>query len=262
MERRVPRSMSSVELMSFADDGALARAAAEQWVKQLETAAQGSVPYCVALSGGRIAGRFFSAFAELANASRLRLSSVHFFWGDERCVSSEDPASNFGLAAKLLLRPLRIPDNQVHRVRGEMPPESAAAQAEAELRRVAPADAGGQPALDLIFLGMGEDGHVASLFPGEAEEVMADKAVYRPVTAPKPPPRRITLGYPAIAAARQAWVLASGAGKENALRESLASGVLVKEDHRLPFVEFRAETPLARVLRLRRQTKVLTDIAK
>jgi 6-phosphogluconolactonase len=97
----------------------------------------------------------------------------------------------------------------------------------------------------LVFLGLGENGHVASLFPEESESEMADPAVYRAVVAVKPPPRRITLGYAALAAARQVWVLASGAGKEDALRDSLAPN---------------GRTPLARVLQRRAQTRIFTDI--
>ena len=81
--------------------------------------------------------------------------------------------------------------------------------------------------------------------PGESEEAISSKAVYRPVIGVKPPPRRITVGYGAIAAARQVWVLAAGAGKENALRRSLAAG---------------GQTPLARVLKLRAHTRIFTDI--
>jgi len=109
----------------------------------------------------------------------------------------------------------------------------------------APQVVNGQPVLDLVILGMGEDGHVASLFPGETEEVIKSEAVYRAVTAVKPPPRRITLGYAAIVAAREVWVIAAGAGKEGALKESFSP---------------RGKTPLARVLGQRAQTRVLTDI--
>jgi len=107
-------------------------------------------------------------------------------------------------------------------------------------------NAAGQPLLDLIFLGMGEDGHVASLFPGAPDEVVRKKSVYVPVVAPKPPPRRITLNFATIAAARQVWVLASGAGKEQALRESLAD---------------EGKTHLSRVISLRQVTIIFTDIA-
>ena len=92
---------------------------------------------------------------------------------------------------------------------------------------------------------MGEDGHVASLFPGEPEGVSGNPAVFRSVTAVKPPPKRLTLGYPALAAASQVWVLASGSGKEGALRNSLSPN---------------GSTPLARVIKLRSQTRILTDI--
>ena len=101
----------------------------------------------------------------------------------------------------------------------------------------------GQPELDLVFLGMGEDGHVASLFPKDTE-ALETPAVYRAVTGPKPPPRRITLGYPALAAAREVWVLASGLGKQEVLQSSLAPS---------------GDTPLARVLKSRSNTEIFTD---
>jgi 6-phosphogluconolactonase len=145
------------------------------------------------------------------------------------------------------LEPLGVSSNQIHRVTGEDQPELAASKAEVELRRIVPSDANGQPLLDLILLGMGEDGHVASLFPTEDKALVSDKAIYRAVrNSPKPPPNRVTLGYSAIAAADRVWVLAAGAGKHEALRESLRP---------------EGRTPLSHVLRLRRQTHIFSDIS-
>jgi len=144
-----------------------------------------------------------------------------------------------------LLDPLEIQQDKIHRVRGEIPPERAAGEAEAEMCRIAPMNTEGRPVLDLIVLGMGEDGHVASLFPGAPEEVVRCKSVYLPVVAPKPPPRRITISFATIAAARQVWVLASGEGKEHALGESLS---------------VNGKTPLARVVQERARTVIFTDI--
>jgi len=237
--------MKHYELISFPSPEELAAAVARAWMQDLKNSGSREASYCTALSGGRIARHLFSASSGLAKAQGLSLDTVEFFWGDERCVPPEDPESNFFLARKLLLAPLGIAESRIHRIRGEEEPEFAASEAEAELCRIASLDEDGQPVLDLIFLGMGEDGHVASLFPGEPKEVRDSKAVYRPVTAPKPPPRRITLGYRAIAAAQEVWVLASGAGKEGALRESLAPG---------------GKTPLAEALRRRKSTKFYTDI--
>jgi len=236
--------MGTFGLLTFSAAQALANTVAARWLDELEAARRGPQPYCVALSGGRIARAFFLAVTSQARERGLELRWVHFFWGDERCVAPTDPESNFGMARECLLGPLGIPDAQIHRTRGEALPEMAAAQAEAELRAIAPPGQGGQPVLDLVFLGMGEEGHVASLFPGEPEEIAASPAVYRPVTVPKPPPRRITLGYPAIRAARQVWVLAAGPGKAPALRQSLDPA---------------GNTPLARVLKERRHTCILTD---
>ncbi|MFM8470117.1 MAG: 6-phosphogluconolactonase, partial [Limisphaerales bacterium] len=201
----------------------------------------------VAVSGGRIAKDFFSAVARQAQARKQSLAHVHFFWADERCVPPTDTESNFRSAAELLFQPLNLPTTNIHRIRGEDEPEAAARTAEAELRQIAPANAADQPVLDLVLLGMGEDGHVASLFPGEPVAVIASPAVYRAVTASKPPPRRITVGYGTLNAARDVWVLASGAGKEQALRESLSP---------------MGRTPLGRVLRGRGQTLIFTDLTR
>jgi len=204
-----------------------------------------SSSYTVALSGGRIAKDFFNRVAQLAQERRQSLAQVHFFWADERCVAPTDAESNFRIATELLFQPLGLPAGNIHRLRGEDEPEAAARAGEAELRRIAPANGAGLPVLDLVLLGMGEDGHVASLFPGEAEDVMNSSAVYRAVTASKPPPRRISLGYGALVAAREVWMLASGSGKETALRESLSP---------------TGATPLARLLRARGRTRIFTDI--
>jgi 6-phosphogluconolactonase len=236
--------MATFEWISFASDAELARAAAREWLDLVAQAARRGQPLFVALSGGRIARRFFSAVAEGVRTRGIALDGVHFFWADERCVPPGDPASNFAVADQLLFRPLGVASRQIHRIRGEDDPAQAASAAEEELRRLAPSEASRWPRLDLVLLGMGEDGHVASLFPNAAAEP-ATTATYQAVAGPKPPPRRITLTYGAIAAARDVWVLASGPGKAEALRRSLTS------------VD---ATPLARVLAARQRSKIFSDI--
>ncbi len=237
--------MKPFELISFATPGELARAAAAAWVEEIKSANRAARAHCAALSGGRIAPIFFAATVEQAQVQNASFANVHFFWADERCVPPADPDSNFRLAREHLLAPLKVPERLIHRIRGEDFPKAAAQTADAELRRTVPADRNGRPSLDLIFLGLGEDGHVASLFPGEPEAVISDGALYRAIThAPKPPPDRITLGYAALAAARQVWVLVSGAGKEAALRESLRPG---------------SRTPLGRIGRARSGIKIFCD---
>jgi 6-phosphogluconolactonase len=239
--------MQNFELIRFANPDELARAAAEGWLDEIERSNRVTASHDVALSGGRITQKFLASFVEQSKSRKISLSQVNFFWADERCVPPTDAESNFKMANDLLFAPLRIAPEKIRRIRGEDAPEIAAKQAEGEMRSVVGANAQGQPVLDLIFLGLGEDGHVASLFPGEAETWISDPAVYRAIdNSPKPPPKRITIGYQTIAAARQVWMLASGAGKEAALRESLLQN---------------GKTSFGRVLKLRSETKILTDIA-
>jgi 6-phosphogluconolactonase len=238
--------MKNIELIHFPTDDELAQAVAGAWLTEVEAETCGDKSHYTALSGGRSAKKLFSAVAEQIKAKTVPLKAVHFFWADERCVPADDAESNFADARRLLFEPLKISGDRIHRICGEEPPEIAAAKAAAEMCRVVPCNAERQPMLDLILLGMGEDGHVASLFPGEAESLVADKTVYRAVkNSPKPPPNRVTLGYAAIAAAREVWVLVFGLGKAAALRESLAPS---------------GQTPLARVLQSRSHTRIFSDI--
>lgn len=241
-----PRSrVSQFDLITFADTRLLASEVAARWIDWLEER-QGAGPIHVALSGGRVTSLFFAEIARQLGSATSLIQPVHFFWADERCVPPEFPDSNYRVAREELFLPLKTRDQMIHRVRGELPPVEAAVQAEAELRRIIPADPNAQPVLDLVFLGMGEDGHVASLFPGQDESAEQARQIYRAVTGPKLPPNRVTLSYAAIAAAREVWVVASGAGKEAALRESLAEN---------------GATPFARVLQGRAATQVFSDIA-
>jgi 6-phosphogluconolactonase len=237
--------MGDFELIKFHNSDELARAAAREWLIDLQANRKPDQRYCVALAGGRIAGRFFSEVATLATKDPVPLFSIDYFWGDERCVPPADPESNFRLAQEQMLVPLNIPAQRIHRIHGEKSPETAAAEAETELCGLASSSVDGQPVIDLIFLGIGEEGHTASLFPGEPPDVVGSKRVYRAVTATKPPPQRITLGYRAIAAANKVWVLASGPGKEGAFRQSLSS---------------EGQTPFARILKSRSHTRVFTDL--
>jgi 6-phosphogluconolactonase len=231
-------------LETFPDDEALAAAVAAGWGQRLSAARAAGRIHSIALSGGRISVPVFAAMCRVAETRASDLSAARFFWADERCVPPDHPDSNFLGARAGLLDPLRIPAAQVHRIRGEATPAVAAEEAARDLRRVAGGGPDAMPVLDLVLLGMGEDGHVASLFPGHAAVLADETSVFLPVfDSPKPPPVRVSLGMGALAAAREVWVLVAGAGKQQALEESL---------------EPAGSTPLARLLQRRAALPVET----
>jgi 6-phosphogluconolactonase len=235
----------SFELKVFPDDQTLSAAAARDWLRLVQ---ESPGPYTVALSGGRIAKSFFAAVADVAKASGASLGHVHFFWADERCVPPTDAESNFLLAQENLFRPLATDSDKIHRLKGESSPAAAVEDAGRDIRRVVPCDGAGVPVLDMIFLGLGEDGHIASLMPNAPPEVLASREPFVHVAnSPKPPPDRLSMTYPVLAAARNVWMLVAGAGKEVALRESLSTG---------------GKTPFARVLQSRQRTLIYTDLNK
>jgi 6-phosphogluconolactonase len=236
--------MKDLDVTYFSSGVELAETAAKDWLRLIPSAPPAQL---VAIPGGRIASIFFDAVTEHAVGSGVSFEHVHFFWSDERCVPPDHADSNFRVAKKELLGPLGIFRNRIHRIKGELRPDEAVTEADAALSLLASANSAGQPMLDLILLGMGEDGHVASLFPNAPASVVECETPYVAVrSSSKPPPLRISLSYAAIAAASEVWVLVSGAGKEEAFRESLRPA---------------GKTPLARILRLRRRTRIFTDIA-
>lgn len=166
--------------------------------------------FTVALSGGKTPRGMLETLA----AQRLDWSAVHLFWSDERCVPPDDAASNFGMAREALLARVDVPPANIHRMRGELPPADGATDYEAQLRTFF----GGAPAFDLIYLGLGPDGHTASLFPGTAALDIADRAcVANRVDGPVASPWRLTLTYPAINAGRSVTFLVEGSEKASIL---------------------------------------------
>lgn len=231
--------MNRVDLMQFGSDVLLAAKAAEDWLELIASPFHSARPFTVALSGGRITKTFFAHAVQKARARGFSMKGVHFFWADERCVPPDHPESNYAVAQELLLEPLGIPASNIHRIRGELPPEEGARFATSELKALFP-DTDPSPPFDLVFLGMGEDGHVASLFPGDPFEETPDTPWFRSVVASKPPPHRITMSYQLIQSAKQVWVLASGRGKKDALASSLISD-------KLPLGKVRTSRPSLRI---------------
>jgi 6-phosphogluconolactonase len=235
--------MKNLDVTHFSSSVQLAETAAKDWLNLIPAF---PAAHLVALSGGRIASAFFDAVTERAVATSVSFERVHFFWSDERCVAPDHADSNYRMADKELLGPLGISRDRIHRIKGELKPAQAVIEANAAISLVAPANSADMPVLDLVLLGMGEDGHVASLFPNAPASVLECETAYLAVrSSSKPPALRISLSYAAIAAARHAWVLISGAGKEEAFRKSL---------------RLDGKTPLSRILQSRRGTRIFTDL--
>jgi 6-phosphogluconolactonase len=209
-------------LTSCADPEAVAARAADDVLRHLDAARAQRGSAHVALSGGRTPARAYELLARSSEPWR----SVHVWFADERCVAPDDEQSNFRLVRELLLDPAGIDPRRVHRMRGELGPDEGAARYAEELLGEAPYEAGAQngaaqPVLDVVVLGIGEDGHVASLFPDAP--VLADRAsaCLGVHDSPKPPPQRITLTLPVLLAARRCVLLATGAEKSAALAAML-----------------------------------------
>jgi 6-phosphogluconolactonase len=191
-------------------EAALARAQAERGRAHL------------ALSGGTTPGRTFELLAQRPE----RLGETELWFADERCVGPDDQQSNFRLARETGLVGGAVALERVHRMEGELGPQQGAERYAALLEERLGAgggNGGGEgeadvPVLDLVILGIGPDGHVASLFPDSAALQATEQAVCLPITdSPKPPPERITLSLPVLLAARGCLLLATGSGKAEAV---------------------------------------------
>jgi 6-phosphogluconolactonase len=186
---------------------------AKEFENLARTAIAARGKFVVALAGGSVATTFFPALARTA----VEWSRTEFFWIDERAVPPNDPASNYALALKLWLAPARVPIERIHRMRGEEGDLALAARnAAEELIAVA----GDPPRLDAAVVGVGEDGHVASLFPGQLD-LHSNRHVTPIYDAPKPPPRRLTVTLPVLINAACVIVAALGESKAASVRDAL-----------------------------------------
>lgn len=166
----------------------------------------------IALSGGSTPKLLFQLWAR-DYADQIDWSRLHFFWGDERCVAPDDAASNFGMTKSLLFDHINIPEENIHRIRGEDDPETEAVRYGAEIQAALPAE-GSLPVFDLIILGMGDDGHTASIFPHQMELLTVSK-ICAVATHPRSGQQRITLSGPVIQQAQQIAFLVTGANKSD-----------------------------------------------
>lgn len=201
----------------YADLEALSQAAAALVVKQAELAVAARGRFSLALSGGNTPRRTYELLAQPPLAAQAPWDRMHVFWGDERCVPLDDPRSNARLARQAWLDQVPIPEPQIHPLNCARAPAAAARQYEAELQEFF---AGQPPRLDLVLLGLGEDGHTASLFPGTP--VLQEKARWAAaVYVAEQDLYRVTLTAPLINQAALVAFLVAGDRKAGVLRQVL-----------------------------------------
>ena len=201
----------------YADFEALSRAAADLFVSEARRAAEARGRFAVLLAGGETPRRTYELIATSPFRDRVPWSVVHIFWGDERCVPPDDSRSNAQMARRALLDHVPVPPAQIHPIACSGSPGEGAAEYEELLRTFFAAD---MPGFDLAFLGLGENGHTASLFPGTAAVAERERWVTE-VYVPEEKLHRVTLTVPVINRTALVAFLVTGSGKAEVLREVL-----------------------------------------
>lgn len=207
------------DIRIFKDLEELSRDAAKLFLEHAAATVVERGRFLVALNGGNTPARFFQLLATDFRED-VDWSRTHVFWGDERCVPTSDPGSSYGQARDLFLRHVPIKEANIHRVKGELPPADAATEYARSLNEFAspPFEF---PRFDLVYLGMGEDGHTASLFPGSPVDVTEPVI---PVTAQYQdrPANRVTLTPLVLNQSRRIVFMATGEKKALTLAEVLS----------------------------------------
>ena len=207
------------EIRIFKDIDAVSRGAADLFLETASEAFTERGRALVAISGGNTPLRLFRLLASEPFRNQLNWQAVHIFWADERCVPADDPESNYGQARRAFLDKFPIPEKNIHRVNSDADPAEASKEYADTLRDFLdpPFE---WPRFDLIFLGMGDDGHTASLFPGSQVDVSAPTQA---VTAQYQgrPANRVTLTPRVLNSARQIVFLVSGENKAEILARVL-----------------------------------------
>ncbi|GAA2992658.1 6-phosphogluconolactonase [Microbacterium terrae] len=206
------------------DPSALAESVAARFLSRVARRIDEGKRAHISLTGGSMGSAVLAAAARNPRVGRIDWSQVHFWWSDERFVPAGHPDRNDVQARAALLDALDIPAENIHAVAasdGDLDLDAAAAAYAAELARFAVKDAP-YPAFDVCFLGVGPDGHIASLFPDRSEIQITDRTVVAVRDSPKPPPERVTMTRPVINASKRVWMVLSGVDKASALGLALA----------------------------------------
>jgi 6-phosphogluconolactonase len=203
------------DVQVFPTEEALADAVARHIAKCADESIAATGRFILALSGGSTPEAAYQRLTTDDRRLAIDWRLIHILWGDERCVPPDDPRSNYRMAKEALLDRVPIPAEHIHRIRGEDDPETAASDYERELRRIL--DHG---EIDLVLLGLGEDGHTASLFPGQPAVHETERWV-RAVRAPDGKLWRVTLTPGILNRARSVTFLVSGANKAATLQRVL-----------------------------------------
>jgi len=208
--------------MGFDDGEAVAQYAAREFVRRARTSIEASGAFKVALAGGSTPRRAYELLADPSLATQVDWEATHIFFGDERAVPPDHPDSNYRTAFEALLGKVRVPDAQVHRMAGERADlDAAATEYEATMAESFDLTVeSGPPRFDLVMLGMGEDGHTASLFP-ETAALDETRAWVVANDVPQNSTRRLTLTAPVLNAARCVMFVVEGAPKAAPLAEVL-----------------------------------------
>lgn len=216
--------MTQKRVVVVADPAELAESVAKRFLGKIAMDASEDRPVHIALTGGTMGIAVLTAVAENPLRDLVSWGNVHFWWSDERFVAASDADRNALQARDALLDALDIPVANIH----EMPAadeglslDDAAVAYESELASFA-SSAGAWPIFDVCFLGVGPDGHIASLFPDRQEITVVDRAAVGVRDSPKPPPERITLTRPVINSSKRVWMVVAGAEKAGALGLTLA----------------------------------------
>lgn len=208
------------------DAQSLADSTADRAVSVLGAALRGGTDAHLAVTGGGILEQVFAALA--ARGPALEWGRVHVWWGDERYVPSDSEERNDRAAMGLLFDKVDVDPRKLHRMPASDAGfgddvEAAADSYAAELAAAVPGGGeGAVPAFDAVLLGVGPDGHCASLFPGHPGTRVVDTSVIAVHDSPKPPPTRISLTFPALDAAKEIWFVVSGSGKADAVARALS----------------------------------------
>ncbi len=214
------KKTTEIKYFVYADGPAFAQHAAQEFVEQIKTAVDARGIARIAISGGNTPKPIFRLLAGETLRNQIPWGKVQLFWVDERCVPPTDKDSNYGMTRETLLDLVPLPSENVFRMEGELPPEEAAARYESAIRNGMRLEGAELPTFDLVALGMGDDGHTASLFPHTEGLHEFGRIVIANHVAQKNT-WRITLTSPVINQARNVIFLIQGADKADVLHQVL-----------------------------------------